>query len=217
MDMPPPTTNTTNNTAMPLMGMSTMSMTFFHSPTTPLFWDWWAPQSAAAYAATCVFLVGLAAATRVLLAVRPALGSDAGVLRGVYRAGGRSRRRQEQKQKQQQQLDGGRLLLGGEEKVGVEVDDLGPGTGLEGLEGGGGGGAAAAAVGRRWWGGAALGVRLWRAACEVVLVCLGYFLMIAVMTMNTGYFVSVLGGVFLGMFLLGGRAEGGADTRWHQC
>jgi hypothetical protein len=41
--------------------------------------------------------------------------------------------------------------------------------------------------------------------------------MIAVMTMNTGYFVSVLSGVFLGMFLLGSRADGGVDTRWHQC
>jgi hypothetical protein len=41
--------------------------------------------------------------------------------------------------------------------------------------------------------------------------------MLAVMTMNTGYFVSVLSGVFLGMFLLGSWADDSADDRWHQC
>jgi solute carrier family 31 (copper transporter), member 1 len=42
--------------------------------------------------------------------------------------------------------------------------------------------------------------------------------MLAVMTMNSGYFISVLSGVFLGMFLLGNSADGNvADDRWHQC
>ncbi len=42
--------------------------------------------------------------------------------------------------------------------------------------------------------------------------------MLAVMTMNTGYFLSVLGGIFLGTFLLGNLAEDRAvDGRWHQC
>jgi len=43
--------------------------------------------------------------------------------------------------------------------------------------------------------------------------------MVAVMTMNTGYFVSVLSGVFVGMFLLGdGGADDGVGSRWHhQC
>lgn len=42
--------------------------------------------------------------------------------------------------------------------------------------------------------------------------------MLAVMTMNTGYFISVLSGVFLGMFLAGGSADDStAGDRWHQC
>jgi hypothetical protein len=41
--------------------------------------------------------------------------------------------------------------------------------------------------------------------------------MIAVMTMNTGYFVSVLSGVFLGMFLVGSPADDSAGNPWHQC
>jgi hypothetical protein len=36
--------------------------------------------------------------------------------------------------------------------------------------------------------------------------------MIAVMTMNTGYFLSVLAGVFLGTFLLGGLAHDVEDS-----
>ncbi|KAK5282231.1 hypothetical protein LTR40_003596 [Exophiala xenobiotica] len=41
------------------------------------------------------------------------------------------------------------------------------------------------------------------ATVDVVLAGLSYLLMIAVMTMNVGYFLSVLGGVFLGSMVLG--------------
>jgi hypothetical protein len=38
--------------------------------------------------------------------------------------------------------------------------------------------------------------------------------MIAVMTMNVGYFMSVLGGIWLGTFIMGSVA---AQTEWMHC
>lgn len=49
-----------------------------------------------------------------------------------------------------------------------------------------------------------------RALLEVIIGGIGYLLMLAVMTMNVGYFLSVLGGIFLGTFVAG-RFGGGDD------
>lgn len=38
--------------------------------------------------------------------------------------------------------------------------------------------------------------------------------MLAVMTMNVGYFLSVLGGIWLGTFIMGSVA---ADSSWMHC
>ncbi|KAL6242044.1 hypothetical protein RBB50_010956 [Rhinocladiella similis] len=43
-----------------------------------------------------------------------------------------------------------------------------------------------------------------RAVLDVVLAGVSYLLMLAVMTMNVGYFLSILGGTFLGSFAFGG-------------
>ncbi|KAI1086755.1 Ctr copper transporter family-domain-containing protein [Rostrohypoxylon terebratum] len=48
-----------------------------------------------------------------------------------------------------------------------------------------------------------------RALLEVMIGGIGYLLMLAVMTMNVGYFLSVLGGIFLGTFVAG--RFGGSD------
>ncbi|KAJ5860970.1 uncharacterized protein N7529_008280 [Penicillium soppii] len=53
-----------------------------------------------------------------------------------------------------------------------------------------------------------------RATFELVMAGVAYLLMLAVMTMNVGYFMSVLAGVWLGTFILGSVA---ADSRWMHC
>ncbi|PYH97863.1 hypothetical protein BO71DRAFT_480896 [Aspergillus ellipticus CBS 707.79] len=53
-----------------------------------------------------------------------------------------------------------------------------------------------------------------RATLELGIVGVGYLLMLAVMTMNVGYFLSVLAGIWLGTFVLGGLA---ADNWWAHC
>jgi hypothetical protein len=55
-----------------------------------------------------------------------------------------------------------------------------------------------------------MGIRPWRlttdplrAIMDTVIAGVAYLLMLAVMTMNVGYFLSVLGGIFLGSLALG--------------
>jgi len=156
MTMPMPTMSGDDSGGGGLMAMSAMSMTFFHSAGTPLFWDWWKPSGPAQYAATCVFLIVLAAVTRILFAVRPVL--YANMPGGSRRGGDYSAPHATER------------LLAGEGKAGGETDDAGADAPSAWSI------RAAAGAARRWWGGASLGQRLGRAFCEVVLVCLGYFL-----------------------------------------
>jgi hypothetical protein len=50
-----------------------MGMTFQLSTNTPLLLSTWQPKNAGEYAASCLFLIALAALTRVLIAIRPIL------------------------------------------------------------------------------------------------------------------------------------------------
>jgi len=50
-----------------------MTMTFSLSTTTPLLLSSWRPKNPGEYVASCLFLVALAALTRVLIAIRPVL------------------------------------------------------------------------------------------------------------------------------------------------
>ena len=138
-----------------LMGMSAMSMTFFHSAATPLFWDWWKPSGPAQYAATCIFLIVLAAVTRILFAIRP-------VLYARFPGGSYS-------QNERVHRYVGERLLPGDEKTTAETEGGGPDMPPALASGAG-------RMAQRWWNGTSLGSRLWRAFREAVLVCLGYFL-----------------------------------------
>ncbi|WQF80707.1 Putative Ctr copper transporter [Colletotrichum destructivum] len=57
------------------------------------------------------------------------------------------------------------------------------------------------------WRGWRAGAAAARATYEVIVGGIGYLLMLAVMTMNLGYFLSVLGGIWLGTFFIGGLAS----------
>ncbi|KAJ5389086.1 uncharacterized protein N7496_000154 [Penicillium cataractarum] len=61
-------------------------------------------------------------------------------------------------------------------------------------------------LGRRWsrW---RVNPAAGRATYELVVAGIAYLLMLGVMTMNVGYFMSVLGGIWLGTFIMGGVAS----------
>ncbi|KAI0379344.1 Ctr copper transporter family-domain-containing protein [Hypomontagnella monticulosa] len=58
---------------------------------------------------------------------------------------------------------------------------------------------------------------LGRAFFELILATVGYLLMLAVMTMNIGYFLAVLGGLFLGTFIVGDLAADNSLYQDHHC
>ncbi|MCJ1355183.1 MAG: hypothetical protein MMC33_005174 [Icmadophila ericetorum] len=159
-------TSSSNMTAMPLMSMSTMMMTFFTSNMTPIYSASWAPTNTAQYAGTCIFFVIFSAIFRGLISFKS-------ILEQRW-AKAESRRRQ--------------IILSTniQEKNAVQ----------EGM----------GVVGARPW---RISVDGSRACMDTVIVGVGYLLMLAVMTMNVGYYASILGGTFLGSLLVGRYQSGG--------
>ncbi|KAE8450317.1 hypothetical protein EG329_006745 [Mollisiaceae sp. DMI_Dod_QoI] len=171
-------TDMTNTT---MMSMSMMSMTFFTSTTTPLYSSGWVPSSVGAYAGTCIFIIILATIFRCLIAAKAWKETqwlDAEFNRRYVTVAGKLPK----SERIASDTDSKRLIL---TENGVEEDVM--------------------VVKKR-----SMGVRPWRittdpvrAAMDTVIAGVGYLLMLAVMTMNVGYFMSVLGGTFLGSLLLG--------------
>ncbi|KAI0160841.1 Ctr copper transporter family-domain-containing protein [Hypoxylon sp. FL1284] len=149
-----------------MMTSADMAMVFFQSITTPLYSNSWTPQGEGSYAATCIFLIFLALAHRILLALRSAVFDTVSTPRPSSKA------------------------------VSSDLDDY-PGSNSE-LE-------SAGLRIRAHWNSQSFRVvtETSRALLEVVISGIGYLLMLAVMTMNVGYFLSVLGGIFLGTFVAG--------------
>ncbi|KAK3938585.1 Ctr copper transporter family-domain-containing protein [Diplogelasinospora grovesii] len=223
MSMPSPTSVSTSSSMADMpdtqgmgmkMGMSDMAMTFFNSLTTPLFVSSWEPTTAGAYAATCLFLIFLGVLGRLLIAIKPVLEET------VW-----SRRRASSVR-----IDRAVAADSGEPKFlpvrtssleyhGVEAGDEAVADARTATE------ATKRRVGEIFRAARSrrlattFGSRLGRAVYEVVLVGVGYLLMLAVMTMNVGYFMSVLGGVFVGTFLLGSLANNNdqGEGQLHQC
>ncbi|KAH8890879.1 hypothetical protein GQ53DRAFT_747105 [Thozetella sp. PMI_491] len=200
------------------MDMSTMEMTFFQSITTALFWQWWRPTGAGQYAATCVFLVVLAVLTRAMLALKPVLEET------VWRGEVASAPLSAQERDLEDGVDSFAKSLLASDTTPIENTAQRSTTKVKNLPDGGGsylslsqGLVPVQAIVRGRWRGATMLSRLLRALYESVLAGMGYLLMLAVMTMNVGYFFSVLGGIFLGTFLLGNLTVDGVANRWDHC
>ncbi|KAL2833061.1 Ctr copper transporter family-domain-containing protein [Aspergillus pseudoustus] len=165
------------------MSMSEMSMTFFTSYKTLLFSNSWSPTTQGQYAGTCIFLIALALILRFLIALRPILE------RRVWNDGPRNRGFVHSAASDTSLEQAGVLpekpVATGRVTVAQEV--------------------------RSRWSNWKVNCAGGRATYEVFVAGVAYLLMLAVMTMNVGYFLSVLGGIWLGTFILGALA---ADTHW---
>jgi len=174
-------TGTTTTATTTTMDMSMMSMTFFTSYMTPLYSAMWTPTTVGSYAGTCIFIIILATIFRALLAVKAwkeTAWMNAEFNRRYVTVAGK----QPKSERISSDSDSKRMTLS---ENGVEEDVF--------------------VVKKR-----DMDTRPWRitvdpvrAAMDTVIAGVGYLLMLAVMTMNVGYFLSVLGGTFLGSLVLG--------------
>ncbi|KAI1392284.1 Ctr copper transporter [Hypoxylon trugodes] len=160
---------------------SEMHMVFQNSITTSLYSDSWTPNSPGAYAGTIIFLLILGIAFRLLLAGK-ALAEE---------------RWLDAEMKRRYVVVQGKIPVAEQ----VSTDSLGKKMTLteNGVE------EDVVVVQKkrnhlRPW---RMSVDPIRAVLDTCIVGVSYLLMLAVMTMNVGYFIAVLGGTFLGSLLVG--------------
>lgn len=160
---------------------SSMNMVFQTDTATPLYSSAWTPSSSGAYAGTCIFLIVLAIIGRLLLAYKAVL----------------EVRWLDQDAKRRYVAANGKIPFA--ERISVSPDSSQMTLSANGVE------ENVIVVERK-----RSATRPWRfsvdpvrAALDTVLVGIGYLLMLAVMTMNVGYFMSVLAGVFIGSLAVG--------------
>ncbi|KAI9734406.1 MAG: hypothetical protein M1818_006794 [Claussenomyces sp. TS43310] len=171
--------NSMSNSTM--TSMTEMIMTFYTSSSTPLYSTGWTPSSTSGYAGTCIFLIVLATLFRFLLAAKT-WKEDAWLEAEFNRRYINVPGKLPVTQRMAQDADKKHMILtenGVEENV-VVVQKRGMDV-------------------RPW----RISVDPMRALMDTVIVGISYLLMLAVMTMNVGYFLSVLGGTFLGSILIG--------------
>ncbi|KAF2724682.1 Ctr-domain-containing protein [Polychaeton citri CBS 116435] len=204
MDMATPSTTmqTTTGTSMGSMSMPTgstsagdmdmvMSMVFFSSESTPLFSSAWTPTSHGGYAGTCLFLIALAIISRIMMAFRALAERHwrleaAGRRRTAYRS--HSEHTEGHRHDEEESVLG---IPSHEKHMGV-------------------GNSAPTALFVTPW---VFSIDVPRGVLYFVQAGVSYLLMLAVMTYNVGYFMSVLTGLLVGEILVGRYAV--ADE--HEC
>ncbi|PKX96054.1 copper transporter family protein [Aspergillus novofumigatus IBT 16806] len=171
-----------SHSSMSSSSSMTMTMVFTNSHDTPLFSSAWTPSSSGAYAGTCIFLIVLAIINRCLVAFKASMEHywlATHLNRRYVAIAGKS-------------SEAGRIDTDPDAKVASLVT-------VQGVE-------ESVKVVRRvsrepipW----RFSVDLPRAAIFLCITGVSYLLMLAVMTMNVGYFCSVLAGAFLGELAVG--------------
>jgi len=168
------------NSSMMMMS-SGMAMVFFNSHTTPLYSMSWMPSTPGQYAGTCIFLIILSIVFRSLLVARHLLAirwADQAWKRRYISVAENSAF--SERLKQDPEARKGVLTANGvEENVSI-VQKSGHGP-------------------QPW----RFTVEIPRALLTMVIAGIGYLLMLAVMTLNIGYYCSILAGVFVGELLVG--------------
>lgn len=161
-----------------------MHMAFFTATNTPLFSKAWTPQNAGQYAGTCIFLILLAITLRAIFTAKSFLETKAmeSALRRRY------------------------VVVAGEKGVSDVADDssmMGVLT-TNGVQENVRVVSSPVKTTQPW----RFSVDLPRAALMTVATGVGYLLMLAVMTFNVGYFLSILAGSFIGELALGRFSQG---------
>ncbi|XPS72324.1 hypothetical protein M3J09_004489 [Ascochyta lentis] len=157
-----------------------MAMAFFTATDTPLYSEAWTPKNAGQYAGTCIFLIILAITLRGIITIKSLL--EARALEAA------AKRRY--------------IVVAGEKAITEQANDASSMTGIlttNGMQEDVRIVSAPAKLIQPW----RFSVDLPRAALMMVATGVGYLLMLAVMTFNVGYFLSILAGTFIGELALG--------------
>lgn len=168
---------------------SMMSMLFMNAADTPIYTSSFSPSTTGQYAGICIFLIILAALFRGLFAAKQFLEDrwTAQALQRRYIVVADKQPAAERIEGDEASRTGVLTANGVEERVTIAHRQVG---------------------GTQPW---RFGVDLPRAGIVTVIVGVGYMLMLAVMTMNVGYLLSVLGGTFLGEVAFGRFSSKASD------
>ncbi|KKK13880.1 hypothetical protein P175DRAFT_0442926 [Aspergillus ochraceoroseus IBT 24754] len=159
-----------------------MSMVFANSHTTPLYSSQWTPSSSGSYAGTCIFLIVLAIIGRLLVAFKAFMEQrwlSAHLKRRYIVVAGKT-------------SEAGRIDTDPDAKTGSLLTAQGVEESVRVVY-------RATQEPLPW----RFSVDLPRALIFLCITGVSYLLMLAVMTMNVGYFCSVLAGAFLGELAVG--------------
>ncbi|ERF73851.1 hypothetical protein EPUS_05556 [Endocarpon pusillum Z07020] len=167
-------------------GSSGHGSIFTNSRDTPLYSSNWVPSSAGGYAGTCIFLIVLASVLRCLVAFKT-------VLEQRWLAQARCRRYVVVKGRG---TEAGKIESDPAAKAGALITTNGVEENVKIVQSNNEG-----AIPFR------LSIDIPRASLVTVITGVAYLLMLAVMTMNVGYFSSVLAGTFVGELAVGRYAQ----------